>query len=77
MILLLGQVQIIKVTNIHRELIIKEFHLRGIVAKKTELITKMKLMEISHEHPNPMKKEDLKEKEAKKIFHSKLLTAVD
>ena len=40
-----------------------------------ELIAKMKVRVIVHEHPNAIKKEDTKEKEARTYFHSKLLTA--
>ena len=56
---------------------IEEWCLRGIVVQRTELITKMKAMVISHEHPNPRKKEDPKEKDTKKYFHPKLLAAAD
>ena len=56
---------------------IEELHLHGIVVQRTELITKMKAMVFVHEYPNPIKKEDPKEKEAKKHFHPKLLLAAD
>ena len=39
------------------------------------MITKMKVMVISHAQQNPIKKEDPKEKEATKCFDPKLLTA--
>ena len=39
------------------------------------MISKMKTTSIAHEYPNLVKKEDPKEKEAKKFFHRKLLVA--
>ena len=39
------------------------------------MITEMKAMVIDREHPNPIKKEEPKEKEAKKYFYPKLLIA--
>ena len=56
---------------------IEELHVRGIFAQMTELITKMKEMEIDNEHPNSRKKEDPTKKEAKKFFNPKLLVGTD
>ena len=73
--LLLRQAHIGKVTNAYRRLLIEELCPRGIVVQRMELITKTKAIVISRECPNPIKKENPKEKEAKKCLHPKLLTA--
>ena len=75
--LLLRQAHIGKVENSHLELVIEELNLQGIVAQRMKLITKMKVMVVAHEHPNPIKNEDPKEKEANKYFQPKLLAAAD
>ena len=43
-----------KVPSVYQKLVIEELHLRGIVAQRTELITKTKVVAIAHEYPNPM-----------------------
>jgi len=63
--------QIGKITNAHRELLIEELYLRGIVVDKKELITRMKVMLINNKHPNS------KNDEEKKYFNPKFLTAAD
>ena len=69
--LLLGNVQIGTITNIQRELMIEELHLRGVVVGRKERITKMKLLLVEHAHP------DAKCEATKKHFYPKLLTASD
>ena len=69
--LLAGQVQVGKVTNDQRVLLIEELHVRGIVVSAKKLIAKMKSVLIDYEHPNP------KNEEVKKNFNPKLFAAAD
>ena len=52
-ILLQEKVQIRTITNIQCELLIEELYLKGIIVHPKELITQMKEILISHEHPSP------------------------
>jgi hypothetical protein len=69
--LILGKVQLGKITNAQRELLIEELKMRNITVSRNELITKMKAMLIADEHPNTS------DEKLKKFFFPKLLTAAD
>ena len=69
--LLVCNVQIVAISNIQRELMIDELHLRGFIVGKKELITKMKSMLVENDHPNT------KCETKKKCLFPKLLTASD
>ena len=68
---LLGKVQIGRIANAQRELVIDALHLCCIVVERKELITKMKQMLVANEYPCT------KNENAKKTFDPKLLTATD
>ena len=68
---LIGKSQICEITNAQRDLIIKELHLCFIVVERKELITKMKSMLVTNEHPNT------KDESTRKLFDPELLTAAN